>query len=94
MKIKIFMLLLLFLMTGCGINEGIIQKAERGYIEFTGNIDGAVAQVDNSEPFKITLNVYQLSNGKHRVKVFRDSKLVVDRLLFIDDQTRLEVQIP
>jgi hypothetical protein len=94
MKINILLFLFFLLLTSCGINEGITQKAERGYIEFTGNLSGAVAQIDNLEPFQISLNIYQISNGKHRVKVFRGSKLVVDRLLFIDDQTRLEVQIP
>lgn len=90
----IILSLLSLILLSCGINEGIIQKAERGYIEFTGALDDTQAQIDDSEPFSITLNVYQISNGKHRVKVFKHGKLVVDRLLFVDDQTRLEVQVP
>lgn len=94
MKTKIIFLVSILGLVACGINEGIIQKSERGYIEFSGNLQGVVAQIDDGEPFNVALNVYQLSNGKHRVKVFRDNRLIVDRMLFIDDQTRLEVQIP
>jgi hypothetical protein len=37
---------------------------------------------------------YAISPGTHRIRVFRDDQLVVDRVLYLGDQTTMEVNIP
>ena len=38
--------------------------------------------------------LYQLSPGKHRIMVTRAGSVVVDRVVVLDNQTTMEVQIP
>lgn len=37
---------------------------------------------------------YSISPGKHRLKIVRDGQMVVNRVLYIGDQTTMEVAIP
>ena len=67
-------------------------------------------QIDNAEPFMLKSYVvdadgqrspvdkknklYQISPGKHNVKVYRDGQLIVNRILILDNNVIKEVQIP
>lgn len=109
MKKVILLLLGMTLIYACGYHEGIIQKAERSYLKFVGNIENASIQIDNIEPFTIKATVasengesnaapdnkvYQLLPGKHFLKIYRNGNLVVDRILLLENQATMEVIIP
>jgi len=92
---------------GCGIHEGMVQREDLGFVEFTGNWQNADIRIDNLNPLilKSTSDpeknvqdspalIYKLPKGKHNIKVYRDGNLVVDRVVFIDSNMRLEVNIP
>jgi len=91
----------------CGYQEGAIQRAERSYLKFTGNWPNATVQIDSMQPFELKPpassndpkvppdnTLYQLSPGKHRVTVTRGGSVVVDRVLILENQVTMEVQIP
>lgn len=88
------------LLMGCiAHQEGVIQKADVSYITFTGNIKNAIVQLDNDKPFQMMeesqgKRLYQLRPGRHVIKVFRGNVLIVNRILFLDNQTTTEVMIP
>jgi hypothetical protein len=91
----------------CGYHEGIVQKADRSYLKFKGNWENASVQVDDSSPF-VLVDVmpagsekretdgvlYELSPGRHALKVFREGNIVVDRIVILESQTTKEVFIP
>ena len=94
-------------LSACGYQEGVIQRAERSYLKFTGNWPNAVIQIDALQPFTLTptsptgdskpspdLTLYQVSPGRHRLQITRGGVVVVDRVLVLDNQTTMEVQIP
>ena len=94
-------------LSACGYQEGAIQRAERSYLKFTGNWPNAIVQVDSMQPFELKSpasssdpkaspdnTLYQLSPGKHRVTVTRGGSVVVDRVLILENQVTMEVQIP
>jgi hypothetical protein len=96
-----------FVIVACGYKEGVVQQSEAGYIEFTGNWKGAMVVIDDLEPFTLSYiydretgstssapRIYKLSPGKHRVRVYRGDRLMVDRVVFLSSQSRLEVDIP
>jgi len=96
MKKLIFSLIFVFCI-GCAYNTGAIQRAERSFIQFTGNTEGVVVIIDDGNPVQLTYNkntLYQASKGKHTLKVYRNDELVVNRVLFLDDHGTMEVIIP
>ena len=107
MKKVIFLLLVMTFIYACGYQEGIVQKAERSYLKFSGNIENASVEIDNMAPFTITARgasengesktenkVYQLLPGKHSLKIYRNGNLIVNRILILENQTTIEVTIP
>jgi hypothetical protein len=96
---KKFMLLFFVVMiiSSCGYKEGVVQKSDKSFLKFTGNLKNASVQIDDTEPFLMANKnnkLYQLSPGKHIVKVYRNNHLVVKRILIFDNSVIKEVQIP
>lgn len=92
----------LLILISCGYKEGAIQQEELSYIQFTGAWDGTTVQIDNSEPFKLSSTAaggnpilkYGLSPGKHQIMVWREERLLVNRVLTLGNQQSMEVRIP
>jgi len=97
--------LLLLSIVGCGYYEGVVQPTPRSYVTFTGNLEGAVAVIDEA----ITINIaaerlktgeagkailFQIAPGKHRIIVTKAGREVVNRVVIIADGATKEIQIP
>lgn len=96
MKILLAVLTTLVFVSCGGYNTATIQKSEKGFFKFTGKMEQVRIMIDDSELSRSENKdaVYQVRPGKHEVKVFRNEQLVVDRILFVDDQATMEVEIP
>lgn len=93
----------LLLFYACGYQEGVVQKGEKSYIKFTGNTENVSIQIDETIRFVIKASpgsdgadnkLYQVSPGKHQLRVYREGGLVVNKVLFIDNQATAEVVVP
>lgn len=96
---KEFLALLVFtiLFSSCGgYNTGVMEKESAGYIKFLGNISNASVEIDQSSQFNINpeTDLYKLNPGKHIVKVYRNNNLVVERIIIIQSQNTIEVEVP
>ncbi|MCK5426773.1 MAG: hypothetical protein KAJ34_03685 [Thermodesulfovibrionia bacterium] len=110
MKKFLLLLFGVLFIISCGYTEGIIQKSDKSYLKFTGNWENVSVQIDDLEPFVLESYIaksedqerkvrpdkklYQVSPGKHILKVYRDGSLIVDRLLILDNNVIKEVHIP
>lgn len=101
MKKFFFLIIGMLLVLSCGHKEGIVQKSDKSFIQFTGNRTGVSVQIDAAEPFLLDGNttssdkkLYQLSPGKHTLKAYRSGKLIVNRILWLDNNVTKEVRIP
>jgi hypothetical protein len=96
MKYIIFVGLAFSLVSCYRYNTGVVQKSEQGYIKFIGSYDTLKVVIDNGESIvhRDKNRLYQVLPGNHEVKVYRNDKLVVDRVLFIDDKMTMEVNVP
>jgi len=106
MKLTPWILGLFLLLGACGYQEGVVWRAEQSYLNFTGNWANASVQIDGTQPFVLkpknatdsspfpTNTLYQLSPGKHRITVTRDGRVVVDRVVVLDNHATMEVQVP
>jgi len=66
-RLLIFSLAIIVVVAGCVYKEGMQQPDRLSYIWFTGDTDGAVAEVDGGTPFKVELGFYynnQTDTGK------------------------------
>ena len=107
MKTIVAVLSLSLQLAACGYQEAVIQRADRSFLKFTGNWPDAVVQIDSLPPFSLTPTgpaggagaapdntLYQVSPGRHRITVTRGSRVMVDRMVILDNQATLEIQIP
>lgn len=91
--------LLFFCACSFNTNSGTIQKAEKSYLKFIGNSEGVSVLIDNDNSFKLagTIEnkdmVYQLTHGKHKLKVFRNNELISNRIIFLEDNGTMEIMI-
>ena len=96
MKLFIQALIVMTLMVGCGgYNTGTIQKSEKGFLKFSGDTFRIMISIDDGTPFSKDpqVELYELNPGKHIVKVLRDSEIIVNRQIIIDNQTIFEIEV-
>lgn len=91
----IILLLSIFVVSGCGYIEGTVQKAERSFLVFTGNLENVKVHIDDMEPFTPTTGKqYQVSPGKHKLMAYKDGNLLVNRVVILTNQVITEINIP
>ncbi len=85
----------MLLLSACGYVEGTVQKAEKSYLVFLGDLEEATVQIDGMEPFTPSLGKqYQVSPGKHTVAAFKKENLVLKRVVLLENQVTTEIRIP
>lgn len=110
MKKILFLLLIgiLLLQQGChhGSREGITVKDNVCYLRFMGDVNGVEVSINDGEKFVLPepeskrpdsfkpRNLYQLTPGKHTIKIFRNGELILNRIVYIGQNETKEVQIP
>lgn len=96
MKSMIISAVMFLLMSCGGHNEGVILKSEQGFIVFKGDITGVTVSVDNGKSFALDEKTerYQIKPGKHEVKIYRNGDLVLTKVIIIDNQITMEIDIP
>jgi hypothetical protein len=90
------------MLTSCTYHEGVVQSADKSFLRFTGSIEGANVQVDQSTPFVLSVTqvnppyyaVYQISPGKHYIIVQKEDVTVVQQIIYIGNGETKEVVIP
>jgi len=97
MKEFLIVIVSVILFTSCGgYSSGVLEKESTGYIKFLGNITNASVEIDQSTQFNIIpeTDLYKLTPGKHTVKVYRDNNLIVERIIIIQSNNTIEVEVP
>lgn len=96
MKILLSMLLIVIFMSCGGYNTGTVQQSEKGFLKFIGKTEQLRIVIDDGEAMISGKNdiVYQVKPGRHAVKVFRSEQLLVDRVIVVDNQATMEIEIP
>ena len=86
-------------MSGCGYKEGVKSEAARSYLYFTGfskEANNISVSIDKGERFSVISgeqNHYAIKPGKHRVEVYRDDALVVEREIYLGDGIAKEIEV-
>ena len=89
--------IIFLLFVGCAYNPGTVQRAEKSYLQFIGNSEGVRILIDENNTFELAENkdmLYQLSHGKHTLKIYRNNNLIIDRIIFLEDHGTMEIIIP
>lgn len=100
---NILCLLIVLLLGGCvkGVKTEVVHKEEFSYLKFTGSLDSALVVIDDgkynfnfSESKSKRETLYKVDNGKHRIQVYKNNNLIIDRLIFLENHVTTEVNIP
>jgi len=99
--IPIFIVCLVFCACSGGYVESVTQKSEKGFLKFTGNTQSVTVSIDGKDAFPLVPAkdsdkevVYEVKPGNHRVTVFRNNQMIVDRTVYVDNQVTMEINIP
>ncbi len=95
--VKFLVLLLLgaLFIFACGHQEGIIQKAEKSFIFFSGNLENVMIHIDKIEPFTPSYGThYEMLPGKHTLMAYRGGNLLVNKIIILENQVAMEIRIP
>jgi hypothetical protein len=82
--------------SGCGYKEGVATGAQKSYLYFTGNVDGAAVSIDDSEEFEVKAgrdNQYGIKPGKHIITIYKDDMLILKREIFVGDGIAKEIEV-
>jgi len=88
--------LLTTLLFGCAYHSSTILKADASYLQFAGNVGGVTVVIDDTS-FELSTEknpLYQIENGKHYVKIYRNNEIIIDRVIFLADKETMEILIP
>ena len=95
MRTLIILICGMLLFSACGYVEGTVQKAEKSYIVFLGDLGQVSVQIDEMERFAPSAGrQYQVSPGKHTVAAFKGEDLVLKRIVLLENQVTTEIRIP
>jgi len=89
-------LLLILLFSGCGYKEGVSTADQMSFLYFSGNTENIVVSIDNGDLFTVLPgrdNQYEVKPGKHKILVYRASKIIVDRDVYIGDGISKEIGV-
>lgn len=91
-------LVILLLLGGCGLKEGVVNKEQKSFLLFTGNTKNVTAHIDDLAPFTLKKRNgeihYQLSSGKHSIIIKRAGVEIVNRNILLGNGITREIQIP
>ena len=91
----IVLLLVGSLIFACGYTTGTIQKAEKSFIVFSGNLENVKIHIDELEPFIPSSGKhYEMAPGKHTLLVYREGKLLLNRIIILENQVITEIKVP
>lgn len=82
------------LFAGCASETGTVTRAPISHFSFVGNIKSAVVSIDEQQGVILDGNKLVTSPGKHRIRITKGGRLVVDREVMVGDQQTLEISIP
>jgi hypothetical protein len=93
-----------FFLSGCGgYKEGMVQPDQESYLWFSGNLEAAVATIDNGAAIQLDeasekdpegKTLYRLKPGKHEVVVTRNGQVIVNRSIMVGSGAAKEVAVP
>lgn len=91
----IILLLVTSLIFACGYTTGTIQKAEKSFIVFSGNLENVKIHIDELEPFIPSKGRhYEMAPGKHTLLAYREGKLLLKRIIILENQVTTEIKVP
>ena len=87
--------------SGCvqGIKTEIVQKAEFSYLKFTGDTEFISIIIDKGT-YNFNLSktnkerLYKIDTGKHRIQIYKNKNLIIDRVMFLENHVTTEINIP
>jgi hypothetical protein len=97
MKLFVAAFFLSIILSACGgYNTGTLQKSEKGFIKFSGNTLGMTISLDEGERFTKDekIDLIEIKPGKHNVKVYRNESLMVNRIIIVESQNTVEIEVP
>lgn len=89
-------LVLVFIITGCGLKEQNIQKNDIAFLKFNSSKSYEIILNDNA---KFDLNTsknisYQVKSGKNNIKAYEKGSLILEKDVFLAQDSTKIINLP
>ncbi len=85
-------------LSACSSSSGTLSRAPIGFVELSNVSRPLTVVVDDQNELEVPAQrkpaTLQIAPGKHRVRIWSDGTLIVDRVVLVGDQQTLQIQIP
>jgi len=96
-KYILILIPLLMILSSCGLEQGTIEKAPKSFLKFTGETKNSIVFIDDLEEFELNSSsnmIYEISPGKHRIKIKKSGKLILNRIVLLGNGIIKEIKVP
>ena len=93
----LFLFISIFILSCGAYNSGAISRAERSYFKFTGDTTLVKIVIDDSSPIILSSDnytVYETTPGKHKILAYRGDMLIINRIVYLENQGTMEIILP
>jgi hypothetical protein len=89
--------------TSCDTGTTVVQQNCQSQLCFTGNFVNAIVCIDEQKPIELKTpsrgteslkNYYEVSPGRHRLVIYKEGEVVIDRFIFVHQNMTKEIKIP
>ncbi len=92
------LLVTVLLIGGCAGHQGVVLRDGNAYVLLKGDCAGVSLQIDENALIRVVGECndikYSVMPGRHVVKLYRDGKMILERLVFLGSNETCEVTIP
>lgn len=92
------MLILALILGGCASHQGVVLKDGKANLQLLGQCEGVSLQIDENDLIAVAgdceKSIYSIYPGRHVVKLYRDGKMVLERLVYFSAGETSEVTLP
>ncbi len=92
-------LIFLFIFSGCGYKQQNIQKADVAYLKFQApSTKGYKVMVNDNIAFSLTDEEkdksYKIQSGKNHLRVYKNDTLVLDKKIYLSNESTKLINLP
>jgi uncharacterized protein YcfL len=91
-------LILALLLGGCASHQGVVLKDGKANLQLSGQCEGVSLQIDDNDSIAVAGDcedsIFSVTPGRHVVKLYRNGKMILERLIYFSSGETSEVTLP
>jgi uncharacterized protein YcfL len=92
------LVILALLLGGCASHQGVVLNDGKAKIQLSGQCEGVSLQIDENDLITVVGDcedsIFSVTPGRHVVKLYKNGKMILERLIYFSSGETSEVTLP